>query len=166
MPKKIRIGDIVEIPTSKGMAYAQYSHAAKGEGGVIIRVLVGLFKKRPDSFEEVVEKKHKFITPFPLGPAINRGIFNVVGNVEVPDEEKIFPLFRAAGATDEEGIVKVWWLWDGEKEWPIGILPSKYIRLPILWVPNDTALVEMIEEGWTPETDVRTKKSIEKYGTT
>ena len=148
MPLRVKIGDIIEIPTSRGLAYAQYTHRAKGEGGAIIRVLNGIFKTRPKDFSELVMKKHKFITIFPLGPAVNRRIFAVVGNKEVPEEFQKFPLFRGSGVKEGD-----WWLWDGVKSWHVGILTPEQYKLPIQSVPNDTALIEYIEEGWTPETD-------------
>ena len=49
--------------------------------------------------------------------------------------------------------VKVWWLWDGEKEWRVGEITAEQRGLPIRGVWNDTLLIERIESGWTPETD-------------
>ena len=152
MPLKVRIGDIIEIPTSKGLAYAQYAHRVKGFG-YLIRILDGVFKTRPGDFSELVNKKHRFVTIFPLGAAVNRGIFNVVVNVDVPEEARDFPLFRAAGATTREGKVIDWWLWDGEKSWRVGHLTPEQYKLPIQSIPGVPVLLEMIEEGWEPETD-------------
>jgi len=46
MPRRVKIGDIIEIPTSKGLAYAQYTHNHKQRPhfGALIRVLDGLFE--------------------------------------------------------------------------------------------------------------------------
>ena len=153
MPRRVKIGDIIEIPTSKGFAYAQYTHRAKGAGGAIVRILDGVFTVPPKDFTELVNKKHRFVTIFPLGAAVNRQIFKVVGHLEVPEEDRKFPLFRAAGGVEKDGRVLNWWLWDGEKSWRIDKLTPEQYKLPITWVPNATALIEMIEEEWTPETD-------------
>jgi hypothetical protein len=153
MAKRIKIGDIVEIALSKGFAYAQYTHAV-GKNGAVIRILDGVFVERPVDFTEIVAKKHRFISLFPLSLAVHKGIFEVVGHAVVPDEYIKFPLFRAGNA-NEKGEVAVWWLWDGEKSWPIGKLTKEQYSLPIQAIPNDTALIKKIEQGWTPENDRR-----------
>jgi hypothetical protein len=51
------------------------------------------------------------------------------------------------------GKVKVWWLWDGEREWQVGELTEEQRGLSFREVWNDTLLIERIESGWTPETD-------------
>jgi hypothetical protein len=153
MPLRVKIGDIIEIPTSKGLAYAQYTHKHH-QWGALIRVLDGIYKTRPSNFAELVKKQHRFVTFFPLGAAVNRKIFEVVGHAEVPEEAAKFPLFRAGNA-DKNWKVAVWWLWDGEKSWPVGQLTPEEYKLPIQEIPNDTALVNEIEKGWTPENDRR-----------
>lgn len=153
MPFRIKLGDIIEIPTSKGLAYAQYTHRAKGEGGYVIRVLDGLYENRPQNFNELAKNKHRFVTIFPLGAAVHRKIFAIVGHTEIPKEAQQFPLFRAAGFREKDGKVVNWWLWDGENSWRVEKLTLEQYKLPIKSIPNDIALVEMIEEGWTPEKD-------------
>lgn len=153
MPKRLSIGDIIEIPTTKGLAYAQYSHKHK-QYGTMIRILDGLFESRPEDFAQLVKRKPKFVTFFPLGAAVNREIFYIVGHAEVPDEAKPFPIFRS-GPPDRDGKVHNWWLWDGEKEWMVGHLSDEQRRLPIRSIVNDTALIYYIESGWTPESDSR-----------
>ena len=81
----------------------------------------------------------------------------IVGHEPVPEAAQSFPLFRAAGFVDREGRVHDWWLWDGERAWRIGKLSDAQRALPIRAVWNDTALIERIEEGWTPATDRRSQ---------
>jgi hypothetical protein len=76
----------------------------------------------------------------------------LVGNVVVPLEAQAFPTFRNGVIDPSTGKVKVWWLWNGEKEWRVGEITAEQRRLPILGVWNDTLLIERIESGWTPET--------------
>ena len=55
-----KIGDVIEIPTSKGFAYVQYTHYHKDPPvyGSLIRVLEGFYKTRPSEqeFSEIVKK--------------------------------------------------------------------------------------------------------------
>jgi hypothetical protein len=156
VPRRVKIGDIIEIPTAKGLAYAQYTHKHQQSPhyGALIRVLDGLFESRPKDFADLVKKRHRFVVFFPLGAAVNRGIFSVVAHGEIPEEARSFPIFRS-GFIDRDGKVDNWWLWDGEKEWDVGKLTPEQRALPILGTVNDTGLIYWIESGWTPETDSR-----------
>jgi len=147
------IGDIIEIPTSNGFAYAQYTHR-HDKFGALLRVLDGFFKSRPKEFDALVKRKHRFVIFFPLGAALRRKIFPIVGHAEVPDDAKDFPIFRS-GAVGKNGKVATWWLWDGKKEWRIGHLTPEQRRLPIRGVVNYAALIQMIDSFWAPETDSR-----------
>jgi hypothetical protein len=155
--KQPRIGDIVEIKTSKGFAYALYSHEHKGPDrmGSLLRILPGIFSKRPENFLGLVEQKEQFAVFFPLRAAIKQRIVQIVGHEELPAWAVAFPLFRnGEGGQDEDEEVDDWWLWDGKKEWSVGQLTSEMRFYPELQIVNDTALVEMIEDGYRPEDHV------------
>ena len=92
-PKSIRrirkkIGDVIEVPTSKGLAYVQYTHQHKDPPVFwsLIRVLQGFYKKRPSMEElgEVVDLPHRFQTFCPVYRVVNIGDFDRVGNFLVP----------------------------------------------------------------------------------
>jgi len=158
MAKRIKIGDIFEIPTKKGLAYAQYTHKEE-QWGSLIRVLPGFHEKRPESFSALVTQKEQFVTFLPLQGVVSRKIFEVIGNEPVPSHAASFPVFRGPGFIDREGRVQKWYLWDGQRETPIGKdLSEGQKKLPILAVINDTLLIERIEQGWTPETDIQTTR--------
>jgi hypothetical protein len=152
---RLKIGDIVEITTGKGLAYAHYTHKhhTHPRYGALLRVFGKLHGVRPSDFTELARNRPAFMCFFPLGAAVNRGIVSIVGNVVVPLEAQAFPTFRAGVIDPSTRKVKVWWLWDGEKEWRVGEITAEQRRLPIRGVWNDTLLIERIESGWTPETD-------------
>ena len=152
MAKRVRIGDIIELPTKRGFSYGQFSHK-HARYGALIRVLPEFFRARPDDFAELVHRPEMFVTFFPLQAAVNRGIFEVVGNCVVPEFAKAFPLFRAGVADPATRKVKMWWLWDGEKEWKVGDITTEQRKLPLRGIWNDTLLIERIEIGWTPSND-------------
>lgn len=161
MGKRIKLGDVIEIPTGSGLAYAQYA-LKKEQWGALLRILPGLFVQRPANLCELVKAKERFVTFFPLQAAVNRKIFDVVANCEVPYSAQRLPLFRAAGYVDKQGKVQDWWLWNGEREWHIDRLTDEQAKLPMRSVWNDTLLIERIEQGWTPETDRRTLESMSR----
>jgi hypothetical protein len=150
--KKLQVGDIIEISTAKGLSYSQVSHN-HARYGALLRVLPGFFKSRPSDFVKLAGEPETFVTFFPLQAAVNRRIFDLVGRCPVPDFAKPFPLFRT-GVEDPATLkVKVWWLWDGEKEWKVGDITPEQRKLPLRGIWNDTLLIERIESGWTPSND-------------
>lgn len=154
MPKRVQIGDIIEIPTAKGLAYAQYTHQHPTHGG-LIRVFDTLFENRPGDFSKLVAGPVRFSTFFPVRAAINRSIFQIVGHENVAPHNQSFPIFRNGIAEPTTKKVAVWWFWDGEREWKVGEITPEQRKMPIAGVWNDTMLVERIEAGWTPSNDPR-----------
>jgi hypothetical protein len=152
MATKVDIGDVVEIPTKLGNAYAQFSnyHSEPPKFGALLRVLPGLFRERPIDFARLIAGKEVFSTFFPLQAAVNRGIVRIVGREPVPPHARKFPLFRAGNINPNTGKVEQWWLWDGTKSWKIDKLSDEQLDLPIEGVWNDTMLIQRIEQGWTP----------------
>ncbi len=148
----VRTGDVFEVSTNRGLAYAQCTHRHPTYGH-LIRVLPGLFDARPDDLAVLARGPARFCTFFPLQAAVNQKIVTVVSYEPVPVEAQEFPLFRSGVVNPATRRVDVWWLWDGEHEWRVGRLSAAQRRLPIRGVWNDTLLVERILADWTPETD-------------
>lgn len=150
--KRPKIGDVIEIETPKGLAYAQYihKHDKPPKYGALMRVLPGLYKSRPSEFAKLVHQPERFFVFFPLGAAVSRGIVQIVASEDVPVWAHRFPLMRMAGGRDRSGRVLNWWLWDGEREWKVEKLTEEQRNLSIAQVWNDTMLIERIAEGWSP----------------
>jgi hypothetical protein len=157
--KRLQFGDIVEIKTSKGLAYAIYTHrhVKPPKYGAVIHVFDRLYDSRPTEIAEIAGNPIRFATFFPLHAAVNRKLVEVVGNVPVPDDLKPFPIFRSGNRDSKTKKVKTWWLEDLErdKSWKVGTLTPEQRRLPILSMWNDTYLIHRIQEGWRPENDFR-----------
>lgn len=147
--KRPKIGDVIEIGTKKGLAYAHVIHRHR-EFGYLLRVLSALHKTRPSSFGQLVEGEEAFLTFFPLGPACSREIVSIVAHAPAPKASQGFPLFRVAGARGRDGQVINWLLWDGDREWRADRPNSELEHLPIRAIWNDTLLVERIEQAWRP----------------
>ena len=150
---RVKIGDIIEIPVDDRFAYAQFSHDNQ-RYGQLIRVFDCVVPRRPFPVCDVTSRPLRFSTFFPLKVAVRRGIFQVVGNCDIPRELRRFPLFRVQGVRSRvAGKGDDWWLWDGEKETHIGALSPAERRLPIRETLNDTMLIKLVREGWRPEDD-------------
>lgn len=151
---KPRIGDIIEIKTAKGLAYAMYTHR-QPKYGALIRVFETIWSTRPESLAGLTTDRLRFSTFFPLEAALDQGIVEVVGNESIPGQLEQFPTFRAGMIDPKTKKVSVWWLWDGQREWRVGELSTEQRRLPIRGVWNDTMLVQRIETDWRPINDAR-----------
>lgn len=144
-----RIGDIFEIRTARGLAYAQYTHehSSPPRFGHLIRILPGFYDETPEMFDSLVQQPHVFMVFFPLNTAIRQGIVRRVANVPVPPNLREFPIFRAGIEDPSTGKVNNWWLWDGNKEWRVRSLTEEQKLFPIRQLVNDTMLIIMIEKG-------------------
>ena len=150
-----RIGDVVEVSTPAGLAYAQFTHKhdEPPKFGALIRVFPGLHERRPKDFAAVLQQRPLFSTFFPLGAACNRGIVKIVAEERVPQHLSDWPTFRNAPRR-EPGRAKSgpWFLFDGKREWKVESLSEDQLReYPPLAVWNDTLLIERIVSGWRHE---------------
>ena len=157
MASRIKLGDIVEVKTSIGYAYLQYTHKHP-EDGALVRVFKGVYKNKLKDFQTLRDKEIQFVTFFPLQRAVNLEIVQVVGNIKVREDLKEFPLFKSMLGHDVKTNKALSWnLWDGEKI--IGKikppLTQEQKKLPVSGIINDTLLIERIESGWTSEKDPR-----------
>ncbi|MDR3527898.1 MAG: hypothetical protein P4L57_11510, partial [Rhizomicrobium sp.] len=151
--KRIKIGDVIAIPTALGIAYAQYTHKHP-QFGSLLRVFERIHSELPLDLSEIPNGLLRFSTFFPLGAAVNRRIFSVVGNFPVTPSNQNFPLFRDGVADLHTKKVCIWWLWDGTREWKVGALSEEQKRYPIRKIVNDTMLVYLIETDWRAESEV------------
>jgi len=150
--KRAKTGDIIELKTSRGLAYLQYTHEhiRPPQFGSLIRALEGFYLERPQDLEALARTGTRFRTFFPLKQAVNRGYMETIGNATIPPKYTPFPIFRNGTPDPETKKVSNWWLWDGEREWRVGALNEEQMEYPILEIWNDTLLMERIESDWTP----------------
>jgi hypothetical protein len=140
---RAKIGDVLEIKTTEGLAYFQYTHQHPVYGG-LIRVLPGLYAERPAHIAILVAGAERYFVFFPVRAAAARDLVRIVGSETIPDHARAFPMFRT-------GRPGNWWLWDGETEWRVEELTPAQHSLPIRMIWNDTMLASRIASGWTPE---------------
>ena len=93
-----RFGDIIEINTAKGFAYALYTHKHTDppRWGSVLRIIPGVFLTRPEAFQRLIELEPQFITFFPLGAACNRHIVRIVDSVMFQKTQRHFRRFAVA----------------------------------------------------------------------
>jgi regulator of ribonuclease activity B len=149
-PTKLEIGAIVEVPTSRGFGYVQYTHW-NDLMGALIRVLPGLHASRPADLEALAREPEAYVTFVPLREALTAGLFELIGRADVPKKSRDFPLFRAAGAREPgKTEPRTWWLWDGKKERKVGGLSPEQMKLPIRSTLMPPVLIARVEAQWRP----------------
>ncbi len=148
---RVKIGSIVEIPTAKGFAYAQYTHRHPVYGD-LIRIIQGLYQSTPRDLGALVKTPHSYVVFFPLGTVVHRKIFKIIGHQPVPGFAQKFPIFKGEVRDPKTNKILAWYLWDGDKEWKLDRpLSEEEKKYPMSEIWNDTLLIQRIEEGWLPE---------------
>jgi len=154
MAKALAIGDIFEIRTPKGFAYMQYTLKDPALGH-LIRILKGVYKKRPKSFKEIVREKEIFYVFFPLSAAERRKIVAWVANEDIPESAKARPMMKKGGGVTREGKVLNWIISDGSSEKIVEKLSEEQKTYSPEEIWNDTMLIDRICSGWLPRDEVK-----------
>lgn len=144
----VKVGDIFEIATPRGLAYFQYT-SKDSQYGHLIRILPGIFEARPTSLSTLAATKELYFTYFPLGAAFRQDIVQRVANEPIPQGSEKPRLMRRAGGRRGKKVLN-WFLSDGEKEWRVDRLNEDERDLSIKAIWNDTLLIERITEEWLP----------------
>jgi hypothetical protein len=145
----VRVGDVLELQSPTGWAYAVVSQKHPRYGH-LLRALRGIYRRQVTNWLSLNSADVAFSCFFPANLAVRRKIARVVGNVSIPPSLQLFPTFRSGLRNPNTGET-AWWLWDGTREWRIEGLTPEQRKLPIRGVWNDTLLLHRIETGWNPE---------------
>ncbi len=143
----IKIGDIFEIPTKKGLAYMQYLKAPINNSQIEkVRIFYTLFETRPLNIIEVLNSDYFFLS-FVVGAAIRKNIISKVDHCSLPIDLEYPRYFRTEHLFKEN-----WWnivdsiTYDRES---VEHLSEGQKKLSPWGTWNDTRLIENLENGWT-----------------
>lgn len=158
---KLRIGDIFEVKTPKGLVYGQYTHDG-GDMGDLIRLLPGIYSDRPDDFSTLADQQELYSVFFTLERAVKDRQVEIVSNQPLPERVERFPVMRKRGAIDRSGRTLSWLIGHGLKLYTLSdmqqatqvrdLTPGQK-KLSIAVLMAHSALVEAVSKGWTPERD-------------
>lgn len=151
-----RIGDVIEIATPKGFAYAQLTHHIPGKGE-LVRILPGLYETRPADLAALVQQRERYVTSSMLRAILRHDLATVVGQFAIPARNRPIPLLRAIGGPGRHpvtGKLNCWWLWDEERRWRIEGLTAAQRDLPLDGIPSHPLLIDRIVSDWHPRDDV------------
>ena len=146
---RLKPGAILELRTSRGLAYLQYV-GKHSDFGDVIRVLSGFHKKRPPDLETLAVGPG-YYTFYAARASANAGFVEVAstavplpGGVGVPD------LLRRHGMIDREGNVLNWIIERKGVESVHKTLTESEKELPILAIWSHDLLVKYVTEEWSP----------------
>lgn len=146
--KKVKIGDIFEIPISEQRkAFGQLVFLDEKQGPLI------------QIFDLIADENEKFdpaqvvIYPLMFPPiisgvsrAVKKGNWKIIGNN--PITEFIYPKFVSTLWDENSGKARVWFSWDGERYTKLGWeLPKEDKSLEFLVVLNPLNVAKRIELG-------------------
>jgi hypothetical protein len=147
----LSIGDILEISTQRGLAYAQLTHNHP-DWGALLWIAPGLWEQRPADVVTLVDAADGFFSFVPLSELVKTGRAQVVGHSDVAESRAQFPLFRDYRQTDREGRARGHRFWDGSRTWHVGDqLTPEQLRLPLRILPSPDLFIKRLEDGWRPE---------------
>jgi hypothetical protein len=148
MAKKVKLGDVLQILTSQGVAYAQVTHRHP-EFGYLIRVFSGFYGMQPKDFLAVVSAPVQFSAFFVVQSAVNQGLLSVASSVPIPEYLQEFPTFRSRNGGPGGSV----WLWSGGEAVRLDrrLLPEE-MKYPVEGIISAPLLVERIENGYRAET--------------
>lgn len=157
--KKPKIGDIIEIKTTSGLAYIQYTHDTEALGE-LVRILPGLFSARPLDFAALARQKELYFVFYTLMHALRRNLVEIVAHQPVPDWAQPFPLMRWGGFGFKDGKTTPWKIFKASDPLTIEMhqrtsfiqtLTPEQEKLSIhhLWPPP--VMEKELARGWTPE---------------
>lgn len=160
--KRKRIGDILEIPLSKGFAYAQYvnEHRMPTALGSLIRIFPGMYSTPLEDPCTLVTQREKYYVYVPLARSLTLGLLRIVGSAEVPEKCRKFPTTKRWLSREfNPNNPKFWFVVhfddDGNRTTTeYKSLPKKFYGLTMDSIMTIPLLVKRIEAGWTPESEV------------
>lgn len=148
MAKRVKLGDVLQVLTSEGLAYAQVTHKHV-DFGFLIRVFPGFNKEAPQDFAAVVADEPQFSTFFPVQAAVTKGLISVVANVPIVPALASFPMFRMCGGGPGGSL----WLWDGLTETMLKRpFTAEEMHYPDRCIISAPMLVQRIEQGYRAHT--------------
>jgi hypothetical protein len=154
--KRLKVGDVLEVETPQGLAYIQYVglHSRYGD---LIRVLPGLYEKRPAEFAPLVSQAG-YMTFYPARASVRQRFNEIVGFSPLPPEgamPKVVRRERPNPCNLDETIG--WTLVDSdgrETKRKRSELTEAEKKLPIVAIWDHQVLIDRICSGWTPEQEV------------
>jgi hypothetical protein len=161
MAWRIEIGDVVEIATPIGFAYAQLINEDP-LFGEIVRVLPGTFDSRPEDLARLVAGPDRFVVCYLIRSAIRTRLVQRVGHEPLPKASQAFQLMLWGGLRLRDGKRSSWALYDGKRTKLLKELRAEHWGLPIVMNLGHPGLVNAIVNDWHPADELDGNAGLQK----
>ena len=153
MGKRMKIGDVFEIETPKGMGYFQYVYRNSETGFPLTRILPGLYSEEPENMADLVAQKELFLIHFMVNAALYHKLIRKIGNYEIPTGLELPPKY-VRRTEWVRGKFNCWHIVDYETLYVKAVvreLDEEQKKLSPSGMWNYNLLVARLAEGWTLE---------------
>ena len=145
---RLRIGDVVEIKTRRGRAYAQVSHRSRG-GMPLLRILPGYFDKRPADIDRLVAEPTRYYVSLLTDELSGLSSYEHIGADEVPQHARRFRPVILTAVLDRVRTMS-WQVWDGVDEWQTSTPIIAGRRAPELARHSPGSVIRELEQDLDP----------------
>ncbi|WP_147416008.1 hypothetical protein [Ulvibacterium marinum] len=146
--KKLELGDVFEIETSKGKGYLQCVKLPKDTSEVEkVKVFYHLLEQKPKTIKDVISEEFYYVD-FPLSAAYKKKIVSFVENVPLPKDFSCPRYYRTEHMFDSGWQIidsKTW------KRESVEVLTAEQKKISPWGIWNDTLLIENLENNWRLE---------------
>lgn len=161
MHRTMQFGDVVEIDTPIGLAYAQFMNEDP-LFGAIIRVLPGTFESRPNDIAGLVAGPDRFVACYLVRTAIRTRLVRFASHEQLPRASRVFPLMLWGGLHLRDGRRSGWSLYDGKRRKLLKELKPEHRGLPIVMSLGHPGLVNAIVNDWHPADELDGNTGLQK----
>lgn len=142
--KKIKLGDVYEMPTKKGRCFLQCVEIPHTDDVELIKVFYKIYDDIPEEITKITEGDYFFIR-FPLSASLKMKIVKFVGNVELP-KDLVLPLYYRTLNPFGEG----WQIVNSQtlNRETVLILNEEQKQLSPWGGMNDTLIKQLLDKGW------------------
>lgn len=141
---KIELGDVFQMPTSKGICFLQCVEIPQTDDVELIKVFYKIYNDIPEKITTITKGDYFFIR-FPLSASLRKKIVKLVGNVEL-QKDLILPLYYRTLNPFGEG----WQIVNSKtlNRETVLILTEEQKQLSPWGGMNDTLIKELLDKGW------------------
>lgn len=146
--KKIELGDVFAIETSKGIGHLQYVEGPKGDDVELIRVFYNLHGSTDLPNINLKTAGGYFFVRFPLKASLRKKIIRFVEHIDLPKNFQPPIFFRTVNPFGDG-----WQIVNSEtlKRETVLHLTDEHKKLSPWGGMNDTLIKELLEKGWRLE---------------
>ena len=153
----MQVGDVMEVTTSKGLAYLQFTHEGMNhyKGFQTMRQIDGFFKERPTDLVALADLPTIYHFRCLLKLFIKDKVFTKIGNAPVPRKDREPPSFRSGWHDPaNDGKIVGGWISKGSDDYRVVQFTPEQQKFSLDGMWTNPTIIDNLEIGWRPELDI------------